>query len=188
MGIAGLQFARASGVRVITTSSPKNAEYLYSLGADHVLDYSSPTIVDEVRQIMKDEPLKFVWDCRPTEEGARISAAVLSKEGGRYVTLLPHTQALVKEINPSVETFFTAAYTVFGEPWFFLGYHDAVPEDHEFTKNFVLIAEDLLREGRVKAPRLFVNRGGKGLVGVLKGIEEMTAGNVSGGKLVYTRE
>lgn len=188
MGIAGLQYAKVSGARVITTSSPHNAEYLYSLGADHVLDYSSSTLVDEVKGIMKGEPLTRAWDCRPSEESGRTCAKVLAKAGSRYVTLLPHTQELVKEIIPSVETFFTAAYTVFGEPWFFLGYHDAVPEDHEFMKAFVHIAEDLMREGKVKAPRMFLNRGGKGLKGVLDGIQEMVEGKVSGGKLVYTRE
>jgi NADPH:quinone reductase-like Zn-dependent oxidoreductase len=188
MGIAGLQFAKASGAKVITTSSPQNAEYLYSLGADHVLDYSSPTIIDEVKEITKGELLTLAWDCRPTEQGARICASILSREGGRYVTLLPQTQAIVEELNPKVETFFTAAYTVFGEPWFFLGYHDPVPADHEFMKTFVTISEDLMREGKIKAPRIFLNRGGKGLTGVLKGIQEMVEGNVSGGKLVYTRE
>ena len=188
MGITGLQFAKASGAKVITTSSPHNAEYLYSLGADHVLDYWSPTIVDEVKEILQGQLLALAWDCRSTEQGARTCASILSREGGRYVTLLPHTQTIVEELNPKVETFFTAAYTVFGEPWFFLGYHDPVPDDHEFMKKFVTISEDLMREGKVKAPRVFLNRGGKGLTGVLKVIQEIGDGNVSGGKLVYTRE
>ncbi|KAF7884618.1 uncharacterized protein EAF02_004954 [Botrytis sinoallii] len=43
-GTLAIQFAKLSGLQVITTSSPKNFELLESLGADHVLDYSSAQI------------------------------------------------------------------------------------------------------------------------------------------------
>jgi hypothetical protein len=43
-----------------------------------------------------------------------------------------------------------------------------------------------LKEGRVRVHRISVNEGGKGLEGVLKGMDLMRQGKVSARKLVYT--
>ncbi|KAL2105689.1 hypothetical protein VUR80DRAFT_7887 [Thermomyces stellatus] len=49
VGICALQFARASGCRdIIVTASPGRHELLKSLGATHVFDYSSPTVVEDI--------------------------------------------------------------------------------------------------------------------------------------------
>jgi arginase family enzyme len=44
----------------------------------------------------------------------------------------------------------------------------------------------LLEEGKLKVPRIVLNRGGDGLEGALQGIDELRANRVSGEKLVYT--
>lgn len=67
-------------------------------------------------------------------------------------------------------------------------FYEAVPADFAFQKKFVKVAEKLFEEGLVKPPRVFLNRGGSGLEGVLKGLVEIREGRVSGGKLVYTRD
>ncbi|EEY20466.1 oxidoreductase [Verticillium alfalfae VaMs.102] len=53
VSIAGLQFAKAAGARVIaTTSSPAKAEMLKKLGADHVINYKkNPNWGDEAKAI-----------------------------------------------------------------------------------------------------------------------------------------
>ncbi|KAM0514895.1 hypothetical protein ACHAPS_009299 [Verticillium nonalfalfae] len=53
VSIAGLQFAKAAGARVIaTTSSPVKAEMLKKLGADHVINYKeNPNWGDEAKAI-----------------------------------------------------------------------------------------------------------------------------------------
>lgn len=53
VGSAVIQQAKAAGARVITTvgSEPKRA-YCMSLGADVVLDYRSPKLDDEIRQVV----------------------------------------------------------------------------------------------------------------------------------------
>ncbi|KAJ3546370.1 hypothetical protein NM208_g2038 [Fusarium decemcellulare] len=187
MGISAIQFAKLSGAMVITTSSPSNADYLKSLGADHVLDYKSPTLVDDVLRLAGG-PLLYTFDTYPSDASAAVSAAVLSRSGdAKHVGLIPGFEKEVKRLNPAVDAHSILAYTAFGNPYVYeKEYFGVVPEDYEFQKKFVPVAERLFAEGLVKAPRVFLNRGGSGLEGVLHGLEEVRKGQVSGGKLVYT--
>ncbi|KAL2212875.1 GroES-like protein [Sarocladium strictum] len=187
MGMAAIQFAKLSGGKVIATASPSNKEYLLSVGADHVLDYKSPTLVEDAHELAGG-PVKLVFDAFSAGESDKISAQVLSRDGdGRYVGLEPGREKEVLAINPTVDAKSTLAYSAFGEPyWFEKEYFEAQPADLELQKSFVPVAEKLLAEGKVKTPRVFLNRGGSGLQGILKGLEELRAGNVRGGKLVYT--
>jgi NADPH:quinone reductase-like Zn-dependent oxidoreductase len=187
MGMEAIQFAKLSGATVIATASPANKELLLSLGADHVVDYNSPSLVDEVRCLSK-EPVQFAFDASPSEDSAKLVAQVLSRDGkGRYVCLIPGIEEVVKAVNPTVMASSILAYSVLGEPyWFDKKLFEGVPADLELQKSFARVAEKLLGEGKLRAPRVFLNRGGDGLEGVLHGLEEMRAKKVRGGKLVYT--
>lgn len=59
-------------------------------------------------------------------------------------------------------------------------------EEREFATRFWAIARDMLAKGQIKPIRQTVNRGGSGLEGVIKGMEEVKNGLVSAEKLVYT--
>ena len=48
VGSNAIQLAVAAGYDVISTASPKNFDFVKSLGASQVFDYRSPTIVDDV--------------------------------------------------------------------------------------------------------------------------------------------
>ena len=113
-------------------------------------------------------------------------SALSKAEGGKYRSLLPVGDKVIKAVNPKVEGGVTLAYTVFGEAFRKWGPVPANPQDYEFAKMFWEMSRGLLAEGKVKAARQDVNRGGKGLEGVLKGLREMKEGKVSGVKLVYT--
>lgn len=125
-------------------------------------------------------------DCISAGESPSICVSAMAS-GGTYATLLPLGQETVSAINPNVKWISTIAYTVMGEP---LTYGTTVfpvkPEDFEFGKTFMELSEQLLAEGKVKVHRPAVDKYGKGLAGILKGLEEMRAGNVSGEKLVVT--
>lgn len=78
-------------------------------------------------------------------------------------------------------------YTILGEEFSKGGTdYPPVPAEFEFAKKFGEVARQLLEEGKLKVPQTFVNRGGDGLEGVLKGLDELRQNKVSGGKLVYT--
>jgi NADPH:quinone reductase-like Zn-dependent oxidoreductase len=48
VGSNAIQLAVAAGYDVVTTASPKNFDYVRSLGASQVFDYSSPTVISDI--------------------------------------------------------------------------------------------------------------------------------------------
>ncbi|KFY06926.1 hypothetical protein V492_07607 [Pseudogymnoascus sp. VKM F-4246] len=48
VGCNAIQLAIAAGYEVITTSSPKNFDYVRGLGASAVFDYNSPTVIADI--------------------------------------------------------------------------------------------------------------------------------------------
>ena len=60
------------------------------------------------------------------------------------------------------------------------------PEETKFYQPFLASTEPLLQNRCIRSLPMVVNKNGSGLEGVLKGLEEMESGNVSGEKLVYT--
>jgi NADPH:quinone reductase-like Zn-dependent oxidoreductase len=53
VGCNAIQLAVAAGYEVFTTASPKNADYLTSLGASRVFDYHRKDVVDEIVQALE---------------------------------------------------------------------------------------------------------------------------------------
>lgn len=171
-------------MRVVATASPHNFDYLKSLGAEAVFDYKSSNVAEEIRKYTNNS-LKLAWDC--TGNGAAISAGSLSTEGGKYATIMPVKKEELLDVNPNVDgPYVTLMYSIFGER--FVKGEETPPklDEFEFAKTFWEIARQLLEEGMLKAPQTFVNRGGSGFEGIMKGMDELRANKVSGGKLVYT--
>jgi NADPH:quinone reductase-like Zn-dependent oxidoreductase len=176
---------------VVTTCSPSNFDYVKSLGADAAFDYGAPDVVDQIRawSANPDELLTRAWDCISSETSAKICAGALSKtKPSLYRALLPVSANVVKQVNEKVDVAYTMAYTMFGEPYEKGARKEAVPEDYEFGKKFWEDSRVLLEKGIIKPARVDLNRGGKGLEGVLVGLDELRLGKVSGVKLVYTLE
>lgn len=48
MGASAIQLAVASGLTVVTTASPANQDFVKSLGAHVVVDYQSPSSMDDL--------------------------------------------------------------------------------------------------------------------------------------------
>lgn len=184
-GVFGIQYAKASGLTVIATASPHNFDYLKSLGADAVFDYKSPTAAADVKAFTNNK-LRYAWDC--TGHGAELCAAALSDtEQGFYGTIEEVDKEVLTKINPKVEgPFWTLAYDIFGEDYVYDGEVKAKPDEFEFAQQFSKLAEELLANGTIRVIKTAVNSTGEGLEGVLKGLDELRNGRVSGTKLVYT--
>jgi NADPH:quinone reductase-like Zn-dependent oxidoreductase len=60
VGVNAIQLARNAGYRVIATASPRNVEWLRSVGAEVVIDRSSPTAVGDIIAAVGREPLAGV--------------------------------------------------------------------------------------------------------------------------------
>jgi NADPH:quinone reductase and related Zn-dependent oxidoreductases len=186
-GMTGIQFAKLSGLTVITTCSPRNFDLVKGLGADAVFDYKSPTCAAEIKQLTKNR-LTHAWDC--TGDGAAICAQAMSDcEPGTYGTIMPADYELLSASNPQVHgQDFVRGYDTMGENYYWLGQTSVTPnpEEMQFYQSFLALTQPLLQNGSIKPLPMTVNKKGSGLEGVLKGLEEMEAGNVSGEKLVYT--
>ena len=188
--VLGIQYARLSGLRVIATASPYNFDYLRSLGAEVLLDYHEPVeeLVKKIRDVVGDD-LTRAWDCSPNEKFQQVAALSLSTtKNGIYATVNPLTPAdLLRDKNPKVEAKFQLGYTVFGEA-FERGQSKfpASQEDATFAASFWELSAKLLAEKKLQPTKPTIDQGGKGLAGVIVGLESLRQGKVSGTKLVYT--
>lgn len=78
---------------------------------------------------------------------------------------------------------FFLGYTIGGEEFVIESERwPAVPEDLEFAKNFMIVAEQLLLDGKIKPHPADVRHG---IENILSGMQEMKEGKHSGVKLVY---
>jgi len=175
-GTLAIQYAKLSGYTVLTTSSPKHFAHLKSLGATECWDYKDAGSPSKIKAYT-DDSLKLAFDTVSEESSAKFCAEALS--GGRYASLLPSQCPA-----PDVESVSTLMYTVFGEEFQFGPTTvPATPEDFEFAKGFMSLTESLLNSGKLQPHPQVV--GPDGLKGVLKGLDDLKAGHVSGSKLVY---
>jgi NADPH:quinone reductase len=63
VGMSGIQLGRAWGAHVIATAgSPEKLEFARSLGAQHVIDYSDGTWVDQVKQLTAGRGADVIYD------------------------------------------------------------------------------------------------------------------------------
>lgn len=178
-----------------TTASPRNFDYLRSLGADAVYDYNdgdAETLAARIRDATGGA-LALAWDCSPTPESARTCALAMKNSDGDkdetkalYSSLLPIDPAVVKGANPRADSEWTLGYTAFGEEFSRMGkVFPAKPEDRAFAAEFWERSRELLAAGTVKVARTAVDQGGAGVEGILRGLDDLKEGRVSGTKLVY---
>jgi NADPH:quinone reductase-like Zn-dependent oxidoreductase len=177
-GSLATQYAKLAGYKVITTCSPKHNEWMKSHDIAP-FNYSDPDCGAQIRKFTSNK-LKYAFDTISLEDSAKICAEALSSEsGGRYGALLT-----VDFPRKDVENTTTLMYTIFDEDFKFLNM--TLPrstEDFEFAKSFFELTEKLLSSGKLKTHPEKVREGG--LEGVLKGMDEMKNGGVSGEKWVY---
>lgn len=149
-GSLAIQFAKLSGCQVITTCSPRNFDYVKSLGAEAVFDYSSPTCSKDIKEYSKNA-IAHAFDCISEGDSPKITVGAMSDDGGVYSTLLPVSADTVTETNSKAECKSTVGYTITGETFTFgPNTIEARPEDFEFGKMFWELSRGLLEQGKVK--------------------------------------
>jgi NADPH:quinone reductase-like Zn-dependent oxidoreductase len=90
VGSMAVQLAKAKGAYVIGTASGRNAEFVKSLGADEVIDYTTTKFEDVVKDV------DVVFDLIGGETGQR-SFAILKKGGFLVSAVQPPDENLCKE-------------------------------------------------------------------------------------------
>jgi len=180
-GSLAIQFAKLAGYKVITTCSPSNIDFVKSRGAHEAFDYHGSECGAKIRGLTKNK-LRYAWDTIAEGESPKICDAALSDDPAiicHYGTILG-----AKSPREGVKSTFTLMYTLFGEDFHKYGQDfSASKDDYEFGKTWMDLTEKLVAEGKLKPHPKRVGTGG--LVGVLKGMEDLKDGKVSGKKLVY---
>lgn len=182
-GMLAIQFAKLSGLTVITTASKRNFQLVKDYGADEVFDYNDPECGSKIREYTKDK-LHYVFDCITEKNSFQISADALASSAPASGLHYSALQAIPSFPRDDVKTRRTMAYTATGE--YFVMYGNECPaqsKHHDIVKRFMVLAEELLATGKVKPARFSVNE--SGLDGILGGLQDLKTGKVSGTKLVY---
>jgi NADPH:quinone reductase-like Zn-dependent oxidoreductase len=121
VGSNAIQLAVAAGYNVVTTASPRNFDYLRSLGAALVFDYRSGTVARDIIAALRDKEVVGALtigagsapqclDILPRLQGRRFIAncssdvSFESLAAGRRITLLVILKLLVGRMRASAET------------------------------------------------------------------------------------
>ena len=181
-----IQFARAAGIHVIATASPKNHAFLKELGAAETYDYSDAATPDKISAAHPD--LTHAFDTF-SEKGSQESCArALSKtQPSKLVATLPLSKELAS-VNDKVKGTTVLLYTVGGEEVNMFGLHfskEYAQEDQRFLSKVMSggILAGLLSSGLVKPNHTSPQTGG--LQAIPAGLDRQRTGKVSGEKLTY---
>ncbi|ORY24555.1 putative zinc binding dehydrogenase [Naematelia encephala] len=114
-GTAAVQLAKELGFKVFATASPKNHEYVKSLGASEVVDYRDPDAVSKLAQLAKDAgtPLRYGFDSISEGNSSLLSAGTLLASGGEGSKLVLTSPWPTGDEKPAVEISMTMAAFAF---------------------------------------------------------------------------
>jgi len=101
VGSAAIQLAKASGLRVVSTASPANHEFVKSLGADVVVDYKDEKVVDKLVEALEGSDFAGVYDAISESGSVEASAQVATRVGGNkfIATVLPPPENLPEGVK-----------------------------------------------------------------------------------------
>ncbi|KAJ3552134.1 hypothetical protein NM688_g4314 [Phlebia brevispora] len=164
-----IQLARISGFApIITTASLKNADYLKSLGATHVLDRKLPT--SAIRSAIKEittKPFKIVYDAMAFEDTQHTGYEVLAPGGTMVIVTSP--KIAESERSPDKHISF-----IFADP--------TIPDRTEIARNMYKHISGLFASGELKPNHIEVLP--NGLAGIAEGLERLAKWEVSARKLI----
>lgn len=115
----------------------------------------------------------------------QICYAAIGRAGGRYTAVEPWPER--HKTRKAIKDDWVMALAIYGKQVKLDGVYgrDESKEDYEFGKNWVMVVQDLLDQGRLKAHPLIVDDRGEGFEGVLGGVKRVRTKAMSGQKMVY---
>ena len=87
MGNYAIQIAALDGLEVITTCSPRHADFVRSLGARHVFDYRDADVVEKIKGAAPN--LKYVFDTIGDATTSPTASHAINQTGGTLCTVRP---------------------------------------------------------------------------------------------------
>ncbi|KAK7883690.1 hypothetical protein LTR67_010979 [Exophiala xenobiotica] len=183
VGIQAIQFANFSGCSpIIVTASPRQHEYLKSLGAHHVFDYRDEDVVSKIKSVIPPgKSLLHAYDCVGVDI-APLEEAV--DPGGSIILALPptrsspnhHAEMAIAGVIQDLESFKTEEFR----------FHGGEPHDHRGALRLrALMAWTMEHVGKEYKPARVRHLSGKGMYDAFEAFELMRANKVNAEKVVW---
>ncbi|KAK3987344.1 chaperonin 10-like protein [Cladorrhinum sp. PSN332] len=170
-GGLGVAYAKAAGYEVVTTSSPKNHDFVISLGADVVIDHrQDPNEIS--KEIKANGPYHRIWDTIGIPPVTNILTSYLAANGGggyhTVIPILPGTNPIPENVNVEFRPYSAIFYD---------------PANEEFRKWFyqILVPEGLASGVIIPTPSQWVKGG---LSSTQQALDLLSNCQVSGHKLI----
>jgi len=166
VGQMAIQLGKLSGFSpIITTASPKNASYLLSLGATHVIPRDDPLTAVSLASITST-PISLVYDAVGAQQTQQTGYDLLA-DGGDLVAVMADS---VKKDDDARKR---RVISFYGSPW---------PEPNRpFGREAYEALTGYLEQGLIKPNRVEVIGG---LAAIPDGLQRLQQGQVGGFKLV----
>ncbi|KAI1312187.1 GroES-like protein [Xylaria venustula] len=183
-GARAIQLLKLAGLRPIATASPSKFDLALRFGAEKVFDYHSETCAAEIREYTENQ-LAYAFDCIAEAETTNLCYQSIGRAGGRYVTVEPFRDSVVKTREFTVEPSWLMATSIFGNKIALEGAfaRDAVPEYKVFGGKAFSAVQTLLDRGLIYTHPAKSMPGG--WEGVMEGVKIIRSQPPSGYKLVY---
>ncbi|EJT98739.1 NADP-binding protein [Dacryopinax primogenitus] len=165
VGALAIQLGVIAGFRVITTASPRNFEYVKSLGAKAVLDYHNTDIISQIKGLAPN--LRYAFDAITEHGSIEAVLSSLSHPAAEVVIVLDFDGTL----PPGVKT-----HKVFAGGIYYPG------NESQITA-LIPLWDAVMSQGKIKPNPIKLMP--DGLNSIEEGFDLMRQRKVSGQKLVY---
>jgi len=169
VGNFAVQLGVLSGFKVIATASNKNFDLVKSFGAEHVFDYTSPDVVEQIQKYTSGK-LHYAYDTISSDQTYKQVFDSLSKDGEAFVSGTSASKVAIPSNVHYKDTQLAATYYA--------------PDHRVLVSQYVQELEALIDSGKLKGS--VVEKLGKGLASVVEGLELLLNNKVGGKKVVVS--
>ena len=192
VGMYALQLAHLGGVRIVATSSARNADLVSSLGANFVFDYNDKDVVKKIKEAT-DDSVTFAFDCVGMADSIKLSFECTSDSQPSTVhTVLPPPKDL--QAKDTSQVVFSLVHSIFAEDLEWAAYlfprpitMEEMEQERKEAATFFKFDQgniyELVLDGMIK-PTPIVHFS-KGLENILPWLLKMEKGEVRAGKVVH---
>ncbi|OSS53178.1 hypothetical protein B5807_02539 [Epicoccum nigrum] len=182
-GTMTIQLLHLCGFHVLTTCSPRNFDLVRQLGANETFDYKTSDCAAKIRAHC-DNALEIAIDCVSEDSTMKFCYEAIGRAGGQYTALNPFNNQLAtrRVIEPDwiLATRISGGASTWPAPYA----SDPEPRLRELAVPIFAEIQRLLLEGKIQ-PHPIRTEGG-GYEGLIKGVDLIRKGGLSGQKLVYS--
>ncbi|KAL6706946.1 hypothetical protein ACN47E_004896 [Coniothyrium glycines] len=178
-----IQLLRVCGFHVLTTCSPHNFDLVRKFGAHEVFNYRTTECAANIRAHCGNA-LEFAIDCVAEDSTMKFCYEAIGRAGGKYTALNPFNGQLAT--RRVIEPDWILATRIAGGASAWPAPYGCEPEPRlrQLAVPIFAVIERLVQEGRILSHPVRAEEGG--YEGLIKGVQIVRKGGLSGQKLVYS--